>query len=103
MSVLPNIQSLFGGASASIDRLPMFRAVFERAASLCAQEMRAFAANPPQLTVASLESGTAADVFAQHDGAIVAGVLHAAGWNTRLLISARRSAVFAIVETMLGG
>ena len=30
MSVLPNIQSLFGSASASIDRLPMFRAVFER-------------------------------------------------------------------------
>lgn len=103
MSALPNIQSLFGGASASLDRLPMFRAVFERAASACAQELRAFAINPPQLTVASLESGTAADAFAQHDAAIVASVLHAGGWNTRLLISARRSAVFAIVEMMLGG
>jgi flagellar motor switch protein FliM len=103
MPVLPNIQSLFGGASASLDRLPMFRGVFERAASLCAQEMRALTADPPQLTVASLETGTAADVFAQHDGAIVTGVFHAAGWNTRLLISARRSAVFSIVEMMLGG
>jgi flagellar motor switch protein FliM len=103
MSVLPNIQSLFGGASASVDRLPMFRAVFERAAITCAQEMRAFAANPPQLTIAGLESGTAAEVFAQHDGAIVTAVLHAPGWNTKLLISARRSAVFAIVEMMLGG
>jgi flagellar motor switch protein FliM len=103
MSVLPNIQSLFGGASASIDRLPMFRAVFERAATVCAQDTRAFTANPPQLTVAGLESGSAADVFARHDGAIVTAVLHAAGWNTRLLISARRSAVFAIVEMMLGG
>jgi flagellar motor switch protein FliM len=103
MSVLPNIQSLFGGASASIDRLPMFRTVFERAASACAQELRAFAVSPPQLTVASVESGAAAEVFAQHDGAIAAGTLQAAGWNARLLISARRSAVFAIVEMMLGG
>jgi flagellar motor switch protein FliM len=103
MSALPNIQSLFGGASASIDRLPMFRAVFERAASVCAQEMRNFAVNPPQLTVAGLETGAAAEVFAQHDGAIATAVLHAAGWNTRLLISARRSAVFEIVEMMLGG
>src|ERR1700704_1490118 len=103
MSVLPNIQSLFGGASASIDRLPMLRTVFERAASACAQELRAFAISPPQLTVASLESGPAAEVFAQHDGAIAAGTLQAAGWNARLLISARRSAVFAMVEMMLGG
>ena len=92
MSALPNIQSLFGGVSASIDRLPMFRAVFERAASTCAQELRAFAISPPQLTVASVESGAAAEVFAQHDGAIAAGTLQAAGWNARLLISARRGA-----------
>ena len=103
MSVLPNIQSLFNSSSTSIDRLPMFRAVFERAASTCAQEMRAFAATPPQLTVADLETGVAAEIFAEHDGAIVTGAIHAVDWNTRLLISARRSAVFAIVETMLGG
>ena len=103
MTALPNAQSLFGGASASIDRLPMFRAVFERAAATCAQELRAFAISPPQLTVAGLESGPAAEVFAQHDGAIVACSLQAAGWNTRLLVSARRNAVFAIVEMMLGG
>jgi len=103
MAALPNIQSLFGGGSASVDRLPMLRAVFERAASACAQEMRAFAIAPPLLTLASLETGAAGDVLAQHDGAIVTGVLNAPGWNTRLLISARRSAVFAIVEMMLGG
>jgi flagellar motor switch protein FliM len=103
MSVLPNIQSLFGGAPSSLDRLPLFRVVFERAAAVCAQEFRTFAVNPPQLMVASVETGTAAQVFAQHDGAIVTGALHAAGWNTRLLISAKRRAVFVIVEMMLGG
>ena len=76
MSVLPNIQSLFGGASASIDRLPMLRAVFERAAATCMQEIRAFAATPPpQLTLAGLEAGTAADMLAQHEGAIVTAAL----------------------------
>jgi flagellar motor switch protein FliM len=103
MSVLPNIQSLFGDVSASIDRFPTFRTVFERAATACAQECRAFSINLPQLTVASVETGTAAEVFAQHEGAIVTGVLNAGAWNTRLLISARRSAVFSIVEMMLGG
>ncbi len=103
MSVLPNIQSLFGGASASLDRLPMLRIVFERAAATCAQEFRSLSSNPPLLTVAGMESGTAGDMFAQHDGAIVTAAIHAAGWNTRLLISARRSTVFAIVEMMLGG
>ena len=73
MSVLPNIQSLFGDVSASIDRFPTFRTVFERAATACAQECRAFSINLPQLTVASVETGTAAQVFAQYEGAIAYG------------------------------
>jgi flagellar motor switch protein FliM len=97
----PNIQSLFGGASASVERVPMLRLVFERAAA-CAG-LRSLTSTPPFFTVESVETGTAAEMFAQHDGAIVAAALQAPGWNTKLLISARRSAVFAIVEAMLGG
>ena len=103
MSALPNIQSLFGGAPTSIDRLPMFRIMFEQAAAACGQELRRLTCDQPLLTVGGIEAGAAADVFAQHDGAIVTGTLNALGWNTRLLISARRSAVFAIVEMLLGG
>jgi flagellar motor switch protein FliM len=103
MSAALNLQSLFGGSSVSIDRLPMFRAVFERAAVAYTQEMRTFAASMPQMTVSGLEAGNAADIFAQHDGAIVVAPVQAAGWNARLLVSARRSAVFEIVEMMLGG
>jgi flagellar motor switch protein FliM len=103
MSMLPNAQSLFGGGSISLDRFPMLRVAFERAAVACTQEFRALTSNPSLLTVASVETGTAGEIFAQHDGAIVTAALHASGWNTRLLISARRSAVFAIVEMMLGG
>lgn len=103
MSALPNIKSLFGGASASLDRLPMLRIVFERAAVACTQDLRPLATEPPQVSFTGLEAGTAAELFAQHDGAIVTGTLHAPGWNTKMLISARRSAVFTIVELMLGG
>ena len=103
MAAPANSQSPFGGASASIERLPMFRAIFERAAAACTQEFRAAPVSQPQLTVASLETGTAGDIFAEHDGPIVAVPLQAQGWNTRLLASARRNTVFAIVEMMLGG
>jgi flagellar motor switch protein FliM len=103
MAAAANIQSPFSGASASIDRLPMFRTVFERAASALTQEFRSLPVAPPQLTIASLEAGAASDVFAQYEGAIVAAPVHASAWNTRLLVSARRSTVFAIVEMMLGG
>jgi flagellar motor switch protein FliM len=103
MTAQPNIQSLFGGASASLERLPMLRIVFERAAVACAQDMRAVGGAPPQLELADLGAGTVGEVFAQHDGAIVTAALEAPGWNTRALISARRGAVFAMVELMLGG
>ena len=103
MSVLPNIQSLFGGASASVDRLPMLRTVFERAAATCMLEFRGCGTPPPQLALAGLEAGTAGDMLAQHEGAIVTASLSAPGWNTKLLVSARRGAVFAIVEMLLGG
>ncbi|HJU31151.1 MAG TPA: FliM/FliN family flagellar motor switch protein [Hyphomicrobiaceae bacterium] len=103
MAALANSQSPFGGASASIERLPMFRTIFERAAAACTQEFRAAPVSQPQLTIAGLETGAAGDVFAEHDGPIVAVPLQAQGWNTRLLASARRNTVFAIVEMMLGG
>jgi flagellar motor switch protein FliM len=102
MTAQPNIQSLFGGASASLDRLPMLRTVFERAAAACAQDLRSLGGTPPQLVLADLAAGAAGDIFAQHDGAIVTAALEAPGWSTRALISARRGAVFAIVEMMLG-
>ena len=103
MSVLPNIQSLFGGTSASLDRLPMLRVVFERAAAACALDLRTLTGQVPQITVGAMAAGTAEEIFAQHDGAIVTAGLGAPGWNTRLLVSARRGAVFAIVELMMGG
>jgi flagellar motor switch protein FliM len=104
MTAQPNIQSLFGGASPSLDRLPMLRTVFERAAVVCAQDLRSLGgAPPPQLALAELSAGAAGDVFAQHDGAIVTAALEAPGWSTRGVISARRGAVFALVEAMLGG
>jgi flagellar motor switch protein FliM len=96
-------QSPFGGASASIDRLPMFRAIFERAVAGCTQDFRAAPVAQPQIAIASIETRLAGEVFADHEGPIVAAAIQAPGWNTRLLASARRNAAFAIVEMMLGG
>ncbi len=97
------MRSLFGGASSSLDRLPMLSTVFERAVIACTQELRPLATPPPALSFVGLEAATAAEMFAQHDGAIVTAIIHAPGWNTKFLISARRSTVFTIVELLLGG
>jgi flagellar motor switch protein FliM len=69
----------------------------------CAQDLRSLGAAPPLLALEGLTAGTAGEIFSQHDGAIVTAPLDAAGWSTRALISARRDAVFAIVEMMMGG
>jgi hypothetical protein len=49
-------QSPFGSGSASIDRLPMFRTIFERAVAACSQEFRASPVAQPQLTIAGFET-----------------------------------------------
>jgi flagellar motor switch protein FliM len=98
-----SLAELFAGSSNFVERLPMLRAAFERAADSCAEDLGAVLEQPPLVTLQGIESGTAAELLDAHDGRGVVGVLHAAKWNARLLVSADRGAVFAIVETMLGG
>lgn len=98
-----SLAELFTGSSNFVERLPMLRVAFERAAAACTEDLAATAEQPPQVILQSIESGIAADLLGAHDGKSVVGVLHAAKWNARLLASADRDAVFAIVETMLGG
>ena len=81
----------------------MLRVAFERTAAACTEDLAAAAEQPPLVVLQGIESGTAADLLGAHDGKSAVGVLHAVKWNARLLVSADRDAVFAIVETMLGG
>lgn len=97
-----SLAELFAGSSNFVERLPLLRVAFDRAAAICTEEL-ATADQSPQLTLQGIESGIAGELLAAHGGRSAIGVLHAAKWNARLLVSADRGLVFAIVETMLGG
>lgn len=98
-----SIESLFSGQAGFADRLPMLRLIFERAAALCAEDLRGKLKSAVQLSLERLGSGPAGDMVASHDGTSIAGVLSAQKWDARVLVSADRDAVFAAVEAMLGG
>lgn len=98
-----SLAELFTGASTFVERLPMLRVAFERAAEACTEDLASVGASAPQVMLQRLESGTAGNLLGAHDGKSIVGVLHASGWSARVLVIADRNAVFAIVETMLGG
>ena len=98
-----SLAELFTGSSNFVERVPMLRVAFDRAAIACTADLVTASEQPPQMTLQGIESGVAADLLIAHEGKSAVAVLHAATWNARLLASADRGAVFAIVETMLGG
>jgi flagellar motor switch protein FliM len=98
-----SLAELFAGTSNFIERMPMLRVAFDRAAASCTEELAAEVDASLQLALQALGSGTAGDLLDAHDGKSAVGVLHAERWNARLLMCADRDAVFAIVEAMLGG
>ena len=98
-----SLAELFRGSANFLERMPMLRVAFDRAAASCTEDLAGVADPPPLLTLQALGSGTAGDLLDAHDGKSAVGVLHAVRWNARLLVCADRDAVFAIVEAMLGG
>ena len=98
-----SLAELFTGSSNFVERLPMLRVAFERTAIVCTEDLAATTEQAPQVTLVGIESGTAVDLLGAHDNQSAIGVLHAAKWNARLIACADRGAVFALVETMLGG
>ena len=98
-----SLTELFTGSSNFVERLPMLRIAFDRAATACTESFEAASEMPVLVTLQAVGSGIAGDLLDAHNGKSAVGVLHAADWSARLLICAEREAVFAIVECMLGG
>ncbi len=98
-----SLAELFAGSSNFIERMPMLRVAFDRAAVSCTKTWRHDRGPAATADTAGAREWNAGDLLDAHDGKSVVGVLHAVGWNARLLVCADRDAVFAIVEAMLGG
>lgn len=94
-------QGLFAARGGGVEHLPLLREALEKAGSASAEEMRTIVGMPVRLTLEGIASGTGADLL-QGQGDRTVAVLDAAGWETKLLVRADRTAVFAIVEILLG-
>ncbi|HET7155771.1 MAG TPA: hypothetical protein VFI87_10440, partial [Hyphomicrobiaceae bacterium] len=63
-----SLAELFTGSSNFVERLPMLRVAFERAAAACTEDLASAAEQPPQVILQGIESGIAADLLGAHDG-----------------------------------
>jgi flagellar motor switch protein FliM len=97
------LRSPYGGSQNSLEKLPLLRAIFDRAGAICTEELRALADLPLRLSLLELRSGSTEEVFAAHTEKSAVGMLKAAKWSTQCILSAERNAVFALVEMLLGG
>lgn len=97
-----SLAELFAGSSNFVERMPMLRVAFERAALAGSEDIASLAEPPPQLVLQDLQSGVAGELLAKYDGNGVFGILHASRWNARIAACVDRRAVFAIVDMMLG-
>jgi flagellar motor switch protein FliM len=98
-----SLAELFTGSSNFVERLPMLRVAFDRAAAACTEALASVSELPLLVELLGLDSGIAGDLLERHNGKSAIGVLHAVDWSARLLICAGREAVYGIVEGVLGG
>jgi flagellar motor switch protein FliM len=102
-SALQNLQGLVGGRSSGVERLPMLRVGLENAAKVCAEDFSRLASIPMKLVLEGIESGKAGELLAGERGSRAVALFEAPGWATRILVTAPRATVFAVVEGLLGG
>jgi flagellar motor switch protein FliM len=96
------LDATFPGKANLVERLPMLALSLERAGELCAEGLRALSAKPARMSLKSIENGSV-DALLGADGGMVTGVLYAAKWDARLLVSLRQDTILALVELALGG
>ena len=97
-----SLQELFAARGGGVERLPLLREVMEKAASACTEEVRTLIGMPLRLGLDRVGSGTGADMLpGRATGPSPCSMLQAG--RASCSCGADRAAVFAIVETMLGG
>lgn len=97
------LERLLAGGGLPVDRLPVLRAAFERAAADCATPLQKAINGPVSLSLAAVVAGRADAVLERHAGNAMFAVFDAPGWNTRIVAGLSRSFVFSATEALLGG
>jgi len=93
---------LLDAAGLSLERLPMLHVILDRVATTCADQLRHFAASPVYFSLSNVESKRFGDILEPYESNAIAGIFHAAEWDSHVLVGFDRDFVFTMVEVLLG-
>lgn len=93
---------LLDAAGLSIDRLPMLHVIFDRVAAYCADSLRHLAPSQSYYSLSNVESGRIGDILEMYEANAIAGVFHAPGWDSHVIVGFDRDFVFSMVEVLFG-
>lgn len=94
---------MFDSAGISIERLPFLRIIFDRLATLCAENARQLSTAPAYFSVISVKTERIGAVLEAAEGNAIVSMLHAQAWDARIMIGLDNKLVFGLVEALFGG
>lgn len=97
------IAAILGGERAVAERLPMFPVALERSAEAGVEQLREVSALSPRISLIAIGSGTVSQLIDAEPGAGIVELLHAAEWDSHLLLRIERDLVYAYLDMVLGG
>ena len=86
----------------SLERLPMLHVVFDRLTSACADNLKHLVASSVFFSFNGVRSGPFGELLDAYDNNAVAGIFHAAEWDSHILVAFDRDFIFTMVETLFG-
>ena len=86
----------------SLERLPMLHVVFDRLTSACADNLKHMVASSVFFSFNGVRSGPFGEMLDAYDNNAVAGIFHAAEWDSHILVALDRDFIFTMVETLFG-
>jgi flagellar motor switch protein FliM len=95
------VQKLLEPPKLSIDRLPVLHTIFERVATICAENLRQYCAAPTTFFVNQVKTGNSWDILESYEDG-VAAVYYVPEWDANVLIGVDRKFVFSILEATYG-
>ncbi|WP_342108176.1 flagellar motor switch protein FliM [Methylobacterium sp. SI9] len=93
---------LLDAAGLSLERLPMLHVILDRVATACADQLRHFAASPIYFSLSNVDTQRFGDILEPYESNAIAGIFHAAEWDSHVLVGFDRDFIFTMVEVLLG-
>lgn len=86
----------------SLERLPMLHVVFDRLTTACADNLKHLVASSVFFSFNGVRSGPFGEMLDAYDNDAVAGIFHAAEWDSHILVAFDRDFIFTMVEALFG-